>query len=383
MFRKLLDGWRRRTGASANPADTGADTPAAEGNREAPLPEHNLESVDLSAAAFVGLASQGPVATPVAIGGATEFSRIFGLRTPGHLGDAVRTYFANGGQRLYILRLAELPEDAAATRTALAALDGLDDLGLLALPGVTAPAVLQAAAGYCEDRRQLMLLADCPAAARSVFEAEAHADALLSSYVALYHPWLRDLAAAGPIPPSGAMAGLLAREEIAGRIWRPPAGPAAALNGITGLDCRYDDEDLEALIRHNINPIRIESGKCVAWGARTLGDGPECRYVNVRRYASFVEASIRRGTGWTASEPNIESTWTAVRRSIELFLLLQWRAGALQGEKPQDALFVRCGRDTMSQEDIDEGRLVVQVGLAMLKPAEFIVLRIDRSTATV
>jgi uncharacterized protein len=380
MIRKLLDGWRRRAGASANPAGTGDDATAVRPT-EVSLPVRDLEGVDLSAAAFVGLASQGPVATPVAIGGATEFSRIFGLWTPGHLGDAVRTFFANGGQRLYVLRLAELPEDAADTRTALAALDGLDDLGLLALPGVTTPTVLQAAADYCADRRQMLLLADCPAAARSVPDAQTHANALHGSHVALYHPWLRDLAAAGPIPPSGAMAGLLAREEIAGRIWRAPAGTTAALSGITGLDCRYGDEDLAALAQHSINPIRIQSSKCVAWGARTLDDGPEFRYVNVRRFANFVEASIRHGTEWVAAEANVESTWTAVRRSIELFLLLQWRAGALQGEKFQDAFFVRCGRDTTSREDLDQGRLVVQVGLAMLKPAEFIVLRIDRSTA--
>lgn len=380
MFRKLLDGWRQRAGASANPAGTDDDATAVE-STDASLPERDLEGVNLSAAAFVGLASQGPTATPVPIGGTTEFSRVFGLWTPGHLGDAVRTYFASGGQRLYVLRLAELPCDAADTRAALAALDGLDDLGLLALPGVTAPEVLQAAGGYCEDRRRMLLLADCPAAARSVSDAQAHADALCGSHVALYHPWLRDLAAAGPIPPSGAMAGLLAREEIAGRIWRAPAGPAAALNGITGLDCRYGDEDLAALARHNINPIRIHSGKCVAWGARTLDDSPEFRYVNIRRFANFVEASIRNGTEWVAAEANVEPTWTSVRRSIELFLLLQWRAGALQGEKFQDAFFVRCGRDTMSQEDVDEGRLVVQVGLAVLQPAEFIVLRIDLSTA--
>lgn len=380
MFRKLLEGWRKRAGASANPAGTDPDAAGAQG-REASPPEHDLEGVDLSAAAFVGLASQGPVATPVAIGGATEFSRVFGLWTPGHLGDAVRTFFANGGQRLYVLRLAELPEDAADTRTALAALDGLDDLGLLSLPGVTTPAVLQAAADYCEDRRQMLLLADCPAAARSVPDAQAHANALHSSHVALYHPWLRDLAAAGPIPPSGAMAGLLAREEIAGRIWRAPAGTTAALTGITGLDCRYGDEDLAALAQHSINPIRIQSSKCMAWGAHTLDDSPEFRYVNVRRFANFVEASIRHGTEWVAAEANVESTWTALRRSIELFLLLQWRAGALQGETFQDAFFVRCGRDTTGREDLDQGRLVVQVGLAMLKPAEFIVLRIDRSTA--
>jgi uncharacterized protein len=380
MFRKLLDGWRQRAGASANPPDTDDDATAVE-PAEVSLPERDLEGVNLSAAAFVGLASQGPTATPVPIGGATEFSRIFGLWTPGHLGDAVRTYFANGGQRLYVLRLAEPPEGAADTRTALAALDALDDLGLLALPGLTTPAVLQAAADYCEDRHQTVLLADCPAAARSVPDAQTHADALHGSHVALYHPWLRDLAAAGPIPPSGAMAGLLAREEIAGRIWRAPAGPTAALTGITGLDCRYGDDDLAALAQHNINPIRIHSGKCVAWGAHTLDDRPEFRYVNVRRFANFVETSIRRGTEWVAAEANVEPTWTAVRRSIELFLLLQWRAGALQGERFQDAFFVRCGRDTMSQEDIDEGRLVVQVGLAMLQPAEFIVLRIDLSTA--
>jgi uncharacterized protein len=117
------------------------------------------------------------------------------------------------------------------------------------------------------------------------------------------------------------------------------------------------------------------------WGARTLSSDPEWKYVNVRRYFLYLEHSIDKGTQWAVFEPNGETLWQQVRRVIEDFLMNEWRTGALLGSKAEEAFFVRCDRTTMTQNDIDQGRLVCLVGVAAIKPAEFVVLRISQNTA--
>jgi uncharacterized protein len=138
-----------------------------------------------------------------------------------------------------------------------------------------------------------------------------------------------------------------------------------------------------ALNLQGICVLRFFAGKGhLVWGARTLGEDPEWRYVPVRRFADFMHASLERGLQWVVFEPNGATLWAQVRARVEEFLLLQWRNGALQGAVPEQAFFVRCDRSTMSQADLDAGRLVLEYGFAATRPAEFVVTRLGLATAS-
>jgi len=131
-----------------------------------------------------------------------------------------------------------------------------------------------------------------------------------------------------------------------------------------------------------INCFRFFAGRGYRlWGARTASSDPEWKYVNLRRYVTYLERSIDKGTRWAVFEPNGDALWATVRRTIEDFLLNEWQRGALLGGKPEEAFFVRCDRSTMTQNDLDSGRLVCQIGVAPLRPAEFVIFRIGQWTA--
>jgi len=131
-----------------------------------------------------------------------------------------------------------------------------------------------------------------------------------------------------------------------------------------------------------VNCLRFFAGRGYrVWGARTASSDPEWKYVNVRRYFNYLEASIDRGTQWAVFEPNGPQLWANVRRTIEDFLLNEWMSGALLGDKPEKAYFVRCDRSTMTQNDLDNGRLICLIGVAPLRPAEFVIFRIGQWTA--
>jgi phage tail sheath protein FI len=148
-----------------------------------------------------------------------------------------------------------------------------------------------------------------------------------------------------------------------------------------GMAVELDDTAQEPLNQRGVNVIRRFAGRGIrVWGARTLSQDAEWKYVNVRRYMIYLEHSIDRGTRWVVFEPNDEKLWARVRQSIEAFLLAEWRGGALVGTRPNDAFFVRCDRTTMTQDDIDNGRLICQIGIAPIRPAEFVVFRIGQWT---
>jgi hypothetical protein len=137
------------------------------------------------------------------------------------------------------------------------------------------------------------------------------------------------------------------------------------------------ESELATLVAARVNPLRrLPDGRTVLWGSRTLSGDPDWKYVSVRRYVLFLERSIDRGLQWTVFEPNGQALWNSVRRTVEDFLFNQFEAGALRGNEPSDAFFVRCDRTTMTQDDIDNGRLVCLVGVAPVHPAEFVIVRI-------
>ena len=207
-----------------------------------------------------------------------------------------------------------------------------------------------------------------------------------TSYAAFYYPWIavQDPASLGPVlvPPGGHVAGLIARVDVERGVHRAPANEV--VRGAVDLEFPVTRTMQDALNPRGVNCIRDFRGAgrgIRLWGARTMSGDLDWKYVNVRRLLIFVERSIVRGTRWVAFEPNDAPVWGEVRRVIGDFLLGQWRNGALVGRTPDDAFFVRCDRTTMTQDDLDNGRLVCLVGVAPVRPAEFIILRIGWKTA--
>ncbi|MBD2700750.1 phage tail sheath subtilisin-like domain-containing protein [Spirosoma sp. BT702] len=199
------------------------------------------------------------------------------------------------------------------------------------------------------------------------------------------HPWFKGLAARfrrdmALIPASGAMAGVYASVDRTRGVWKAPAN--VSLNAVVGPAVKLEDRDQESLNIHptgkSVNVVRAFTGKGVlVWGARTLaGNDNEWKYVPVRRFFIFAEESIRKATEPFVFEPNDANTWVRVKAMVENFLTLQWRAGALAGAKPDQAFYVKVGlNETMTALDILEGRMIVEIGMAAIRPAEFIILR--------
>jgi hypothetical protein len=180
--------------------------------------------------------------------------------------------------------------------------------------------------------------------------------------------------------PCGMVAGVMARTDNARGVWKAPAGVEAPLVNVTGLSRAVTNAEVDSLTPAGVNCLRIFPTGPVVWGARTLisptADAAEWKYVNARRFLIYVEESIYRGTRWALFEPYTPPTWAEVSRQVSVFLQNLWRQGALFGTTAREAFFVQCDRNTMTQDDIDNGRLVILIGMAFLRPAEFMILRI-------
>ena len=351
---------------------------------EVPFGIPSMEAVATSTAAFVGAVSSGPIWTSVRVRDWTEYERAFGGLDPGfHLGSAVRQFFANGGSEAWV---AAVPPGGAAGR-GLEALDVVPEIGLVCLPGEADPEVLRSAQTWAH-RRRAFLIVDAPSGARrEAVEMVRALAAVGRSNAALYYPWIRveDPTGEGAVrecPPSGSVAGVYARTDRNRGVWKAPAGAEAVLSGTVQPAVALDDAETAVLTEAGVNCIRTVAGRGTAvWGARTVQGTAEAasewKYVPVRRVALFVEETLYRGTTWVVFEPNDEPLWEKLRGVVEQFLDGLWRAGAFQGEAAEDAYFVRTGTETMTQNDIDNGRVNVVVGFAPLKPAEFVEVRIQ------
>jgi Bacteriophage tail sheath protein len=340
-----------------------------------------IEGVGTSTAGLVGRATQGPPEQAVLATSLSEYERVFGGPQAGRdlfLGAA--QFFENGGRRAWVVRLGG--QGSAAIRRALAALDVVDDLGLLCLPGLSGGPALSAAAAYARSRRAFYLAE--PAGSRAATLAAVRSiSAAGRGHVAAYLPRLR---VRDPLQPttttlcgtSAALAGLLARTDFNRGVWGFPEGN---LQGATGLAAAIDEHGAALLRRGGVNALRQLPGRgIVIWGARTVGSGRETgedwKYVPVRRTALFLEQSVDRGLDWAAFEPNDEPTWRRIREVVAAFLDETFRAGGFAGETPTESFFVRCGSDTTTQRDIERGVVVVEIGFAPLRPAEFVMFRI-------
>lgn len=279
---------------------------------------------------------------------------------------------------------------------ALATLEEVDDIAIVAAPGhsVLAQASYQgvqdALIAHATRMRYRIAVLDTPAG-QSTGAVRAIRGRIDSTYAALYYPWVvvpnpeaRPFDESVPkeiaLPPSGFIAGVYARSDIQRGVWKAPANEVVL--GALRFEREVTTGEQEVLNPEGINCLRSFFGRGNrVWGARTVSSDPEWIYVNVRRYFIYLEHSIDRSTQWAVFEPNGERLWASIRTTIESFLFNEWRQGALMGTSPEEAYFVRCDRSTMTQQDFDEGRLICEIGVAALKPAEFVIFRIGQKTA--
>ncbi len=276
-------------------------------------------------------------------------------------------------------------EGGSEASTGVQALEFIDEISICLAPGIWASPVHNSLTTHCETLKDRFAILDPP----DDLDIEGIRDfrePLDTKYAALYYPWLvvRDslLKRDVHLAPSGHMAGIYARVDVERGVHKAPANEVVRgirLPGGFVRDVSKREQDL--LNPRNINALRAFPGRGQrVWGARVLTSDASWKYINVRRLFIFVEESIDEGTQWVVFEPNDEPLWARVRATISNFLLTVWRSGALEGTKPEEAYFVKCDLTTMTQADIDNGRLICIIGIAPVKPAEFVIFRIQQKT---
>ncbi|MEJ8850964.1 phage tail sheath family protein [Variovorax rhizosphaerae] len=278
---------------------------------------------------------------------------------------------------------------------ALAQLIGLEDVSIVAAPGSSiyadAQAIQNALISHAEHRRAYRIAVLDTPRAQTPGQVRDQRGRVDSTRAALYYPWVitaNPLARPGrddipreiALPPSGFITGIYARNDIERGVYKAPANEV--VRGALRFETDINFAQQEALNPLGINCLRYLSGRGYrVWGARLVSSDPEWKYVSDRRYFNYLEASIDRGTQWSVFELNGERLWANVRQTISDFLYNEWRGGALLGSTVEEAFFVRCDRGTMTQNDLDNGRLICLIGVAIIKPAEFVIFRIGQKTA--
>jgi hypothetical protein len=265
-------------------------------------------------------------------------------------------------------------------------LDKMEGISLLAIPGAVTQDLQSKMISHCERKRYRFAILDSGnntgvSGTGSVQEQRSNLGSN-KGFAAIYYPWFQivDPVSKGNkqkiyIPPSGAVAGIFARSDGERGVHKAPANEA--VSDIIGLEKTVTKGEQEILNPGGVNVIRFFPGRgFLVWGARTIAGDPLWKYVNVRRLFIYLEESIEKATQWVVFEPNHEKLWGRVRSTITEFLTRVWRDGMLMGTKPEEAFFVKCDRTTMTQDDIDNGKLICVIGVAPVKPAEFVIFRI-------
>mgnify|MGYP004656001413 FL=1 len=275
-------------------------------------------------------------------------------------------------------------DEGPGRRTGIQAFIENSDVSLMAVPGVTIPEVQMSLIAHCENLKSRFAVLDMPKDRKKTDELLEYRDMFDSNYAAMYHPWVQifdPLSKKNIIaPPSGSVLGIYARTDTAVGVHKAPANEV--VRACTGLASSYNTAEQDLLNPKGVNLIRSFPGRGIrVWGARTVTSNATWKYINVRRLFIFLEESIRANTNWVVFEPNTEALWGRVKRTIEMFLASVWRSGALAGTSPSEAFFVEIGRSTMTQDDIDNGRLICVIGVAPVKPAEFVIFRIGQYTS--
>lgn len=268
-------------------------------------------------------------------------------------------------------------------RTGIQAFLENDSVSIIAVPGITIPEVVVALVSHCENEKNRFAVLDIPQELRKTGDIIEYRNMIDSTYAAMYHPWIQvyDRVAKKPayIPSSGAVMGVYSRTDVSRGVHKAPANETIAC---TGLSVNYTTGEQDILNPAGVNLIRALPGQGIRiWGARTASSNSAFKYVNIRRLFIFVEQSIRMSTNWVVFEPNNSSLWARVQMTVSSFLESMFRAGMLAGDSPAEAFYVNIGTSTMSQDDIMNGRLICEIGIAPSRPAEFVIFRVTQFTA--
>ncbi len=275
-------------------------------------------------------------------------------------------------------------DDMPGKRKGLTAFKGIEDISLIYAPNAYAvPGLVGSLISHCENLRYRFSILDAPQASSNVSDLDPRSNKPEGSsptdFAAFYYPWIKiinpETGMLQVMPPGGYVAGVYARSDTERGVHKAPANEVVL--GASDLEFQIMKGEQEVLNPRGVNVIRAFPGRGIRiWGARTISSNTLWKYINVRRLFIYIEASIERGTQWVVFEPNDYRLWSRVKITITQFLTGVWKSGALMGTTPEEAFFVKCDRSTMTQDDIDNGRLICIIGIAPVKPAEFVIFRI-------
>ena len=361
---------------------------------------------------FVDFTLPAAAKQPVLITNWSQFTRTFGdlvgsstLPTstgtptvdPGYqqLAQAVYGFFNNGGSRCYVARVT-VDTDIDAVLTALAT---IDEIALVCAPGLQSDVVRGKIVAHCAATADRFAIFDGPQFEQDLTVLTRIAAATppgvmpaKTDLAAWYYPWitvfdpgtqLMNSASGGAlaVPPSGHLAGIYARVDTERGVFKSPANEV--IRGALGVTHALSKADQDGLNPLGVNLIRVLNNNITVWGARTVGGdaNAELKYISVRRTLLFLRESIQEGTQWAVFEPNTPSLWAQITRNITAFLTTVWRSGALFGTTPAEAFFVKCDAETNPPELRDLGQVVTEIGVAIARPAEFVIFRISQVAA--
>lgn len=365
----------------------------------------SVERIESAIPAFLGLAQKGPRNEPVRVGTFEQYARQFG-DDESHFSQAVRGFFDNGGKKAYIINVKPqggmdpTPDDYIGTQgggglRGLLVAERIEDVDLVVAPDVAGQykksvgfpelkhvlAVQRALVEHCERMQDRFAILDTPQNLK-VEEAIAWRRNFDSAFGAVYYPWIRTRIGeevGPPIPPSGHIAGLYAMADKTEGVHRAPAN--LKIEGLVDTDRRLRKRERDFLFEHNINSISPFPGRGVrTWGARTLSSDASWKQINVRRLFINIRKSIELYTQWVVFEPNEPTLWKKVVRTLDVFLRDFWQQGALLGKSQEEAFYVKCDEETNPPETRDAGMLICEIGIAPVRPAEYIVVRLHQYT---
>ena len=268
-------------------------------------------------------------------------------------------------------------------RTGIQAFVENNIVSMMAVPGVTMPEVIVALVSHCENLKSRFAVIDMPKDMYKTADLIGYRNIIDSTYAAMYHPWIevfdRSANKSDYVPPSGAVMGVYSRTDINRGVHKAPANETVFC---TGLKVNYTKDEQDILNPEGVNLIRALPGQGIRiWGARTASSNSAFKYVNVRRLFIYVEESIKANTNWVVFEPNDATLWQRVNLTITGFLDGLYRNGMLAGDSPSSSYFVEIGPETMTRDDIMNGRLICNIGIAPSRPAEFVIFRVTQHTA--
>ena len=363
-----------------------------------------LDAVETGVTAFLGVCNQGPRNEPARVGSFEQFERVFGA-DDGFLTGAVRGFFDNGGKTAYVCNVAPeggldpTPDDYIGQQgteaRGLQALERIDDVDLIVAPdlmehykksvGFQEPehvlAVQRAIVEHCEKMHDRFAILDSMPnhTLQEAIEWRGHFD---TSHAGFYYPWIRirkGEEVLAPIPPSGHIAGSMARNDDLEGVHRAPANQA--IEGLVDVSSRVRKRERDVAFDHRVNTLVAFPGRGIRiWGARTLSSDQAFMQINVRRLFILIRKSVEKYAQWVVFEPNEETLWKKLVRAIDVFLTDLWTDGALLGGSKEEAFYVKCDEETNPPEARDVGQLLCEIGIAPVKPAEFIIVRIHQWT---